>query len=62
MPEKAQQAYGIYCRENIEKIMNKQNLTREEAQSVCSQVWEKLNDKQKLKYENIHLEDVKRYT
>tara|TARA_B110000285_G_C15016947_1_gene559525 strand:+ start:529 stop:918 length:390 start_codon:yes stop_codon:yes gene_type:complete len=36
MPERAQQAYGIYCHENIEKIMTKQQLSKNEAQSVCS--------------------------
>jgi len=47
MPEKPQQSYAIYCNENISKIMEKQSLSKNEAQSVCSQVWEKLSDKQK---------------
>jgi len=53
MPEKSQQSYSIYCQENIEKIMTKQSLSKNEAQSVCSQVWEKLTDKQKQKYEKM---------
>jgi hypothetical protein len=41
--------------------MDKQNLSRKEARDVCAQVWEKLNDKQKFKYEKSHLQDVQRY-
>ena len=61
MPVRAQVSYQIYCQENLEKIMAKQDLNKNEASSVCSQVWEKLTDKQKQKYEKLSQDDTLRY-
>ena len=61
MPPRTQSSYEIYVSENIQKIMDKQSLSRKEARDVCAQVWEKLNEKQKLKYEKSHEQDAKRH-
>ena len=61
MPPRIQTAYNIYRQENLEKNMAKQALNKHEASSVCLQVWEKLTDKQKQKFENLSQDDTSRY-
>ena len=61
MPKRASQAYQIYVKENKDKIIEKNKCTNEEAKQICDQVWNKLTEKQKTKYDNLHEKDVKRY-
>ena len=61
MPKRTSQAYQIYVKENKDKIIEKNKCTNDEAKQICDQVWNKLTEKQKTKYVNLHEKDVKRY-
>lgn len=58
-PKRPKSAYLFFCADKQKDIMKKQGFKLTEAAKACGQLWREL--KNKKKYENLALNDVKRY-
>lgn len=61
VPKKPLSAYLFYTTENVNQLKEKEGCTHPEAMKKCGELWNKLSDEDKKKYNDKHDEDVKRY-
>ena len=60
-PKRPLSAYLFYSTENVNKIKEKEKVTHLQAMAKVGEAWNKMNEKQKKKYNDLHLKDVARF-
>lgn len=61
VPKKPLSAYLFYTTENVNSLKEKEGCTHPEAMKKCGELWNKLSEDEKKKYEQKHDKDVLRY-
>ena len=61
LPKKPMSAYLCYTQQNMNTIKEKNKCTHPEAMKLAGELWSKMNDKDKKKYEDSNAKDQQRY-
>ena len=60
-PKRPLSAYLFYSTQNVSLIKEKEKISHPLAMAKAGEAWNKMNDKQKKKYNDMHSKDVARF-
>lgn len=61
LPKKPLSSYICYTTDNVLKVRDRENIKHTEAMKKCGEMWNNLTEKERKKYDDLHMKDVKRY-
>ena len=62
LPKKPMSAYLLFSQQNCTAIKEKEKLEKHtDAMKRCGEIWSGMSDKEKKKYNDLHLKDAERY-